>query len=134
MSKPIKLAFLIEDQEVDQVFYARMIDRSGLVEQLQTFTYADEALDHLRANPDAGVDVIFLDINMPRMDGFEFLDKALQELGSRFENVVVAMLTTSINPKDQARSLAYDVVKEFISKPLNVEDVQKVARHVSGQN
>ncbi|MEM6664529.1 MAG: response regulator [Pseudomonadota bacterium] len=134
MSQPIKLAFLIEDQEVDQVFYARMIDRSGLVQQLQTFTYADEALDHLRANPDAGVDVIFLDINMPRMDGFEFLDKALQELGSRFENVVVAMLTTSINPKDQARSLAYDAVKEFISKPLNVEDVQKVARHLSDQH
>lgn len=128
MTKRIKLAMLIDDDEVDQRIYKRVMDRSGLVDEVMCFTYADEALAHLIANPDLEIDVIFLDINMPRMNGFEFLDAATQEFGSEFARMVVVMLTTSLHPEDERRARDMEVVKEFIRKPLTVEHVEVVAR------
>ena len=90
---------------------------------------ADEALAHIRANPDLQIDVIFLDINLPRMNGFEFLEAATREISEEFAHVVVVMLTTSLNPDDRERAESFDVVKEFINKPLTVEHVEKVSTY-----
>ncbi|MEM9341652.1 MAG: response regulator [Pseudomonadota bacterium] len=122
----IKLAMLIDDEEVDQRLYKRVMDRSDLIEDVLVFTYADDALAHLKANPDLQVDVVFLDINMPRMNGFEFLEAATAELGEGFAKVVVAMLTTSLSPTDQARANEFDVVKAYIHKPLTKDHVAEV--------
>lgn len=117
---------LIDDEDVDQRLYRRVIQRSGLVEELLIFSYADEALQHLEANRDLKVDVIFLDINMPRMNGFEFLEAAARELGDGFAKVVVAMLTTSLSPVDQERAQQFDVVKSYIHKPLTTDHIAEV--------
>ena len=68
---------------------------------------------------------------MPRMNGLQFLEAASRQLGPGFAKIVVAMLTTSLNPSDQERALEFDAVKEFIHKPLTVEHVQKVAEMLS---
>lgn len=132
MTKPIKLAILIDDNEIDQRFYNRVLERSGLVEQVLTFTFADEALEHLAASKGLEVDVIFLDINMPRMDGFEFLEAATDQFGNQFAKIVVAMLTTSLNPADRERAESFEVVKDFIYKPLTVEHVQNIVKLLEG--
>ena len=129
MTAPIRLAWLIDDNEIDLRHYSRVIALSGLVERVMTFTFADEALAHLKANPDLEVDLIFLDINLPRMNGFEFLEAAIRDLGAGFTKVVVAMLTTSLNPEDREQAARFDVVKDFINKPLTVEHVENAARH-----
>lgn len=126
MTKPIKTAMLIDDEEFDQRQYKRVLTRSGLVETVLQFTYADDALAHLEANPDLEVDIIFLDINMPRMNGFEFLEAATEKFGPDFVKTVVVMLTTSLNPNDRTRAESYEVVRDFISKPLT----QDVLEHV----
>ncbi len=128
----IDLAILIDDNEIDQRHYRRVLDKSGLVADVKTFTYADDALDFLLTNPEIEVDVIFLDINMPRMNGFEFLEAATTQLGSGFAKIVVAMLTTSLNPDDRVRAEAYDVVKEYITKPLTTDHVEHVVKHLNG--
>ena len=130
MSK-IKLALLIEDEEIDQRQYMRVIAKSGLIDEVKVFTYADEALNYLVQSPDGAVDVIFLDINLPRMDGFEFLAQATEKLGENFAKIVVAMLTTSLNPDDLWRAKKYRVVREYINKPLQVEHVRNVAGMLS---
>ena len=127
MTHPIKLALLIDDEEIDQRQYRRVMDKSGLVGEVMTFTYADQALEFMRENPDLNIDVIFLDINMPRMNGFEFLAEAVDKLGKGFAKIVVAMLTTSLNPDDQIRAKGFEVVRDYINKPLSVEDVARVA-------
>ena len=131
--KPIQLAILIDDQEIDQRLYQRVLARSGLVGETLTFSFADDALEHLLKYPELDVDVIFLDINMPRMDGFQFLDAAAETLGPDFAKFVIVMLTTSVLPADRDRALAHDVVKEFISKPLTVEHVEHVAALLTDQ-
>ncbi|UWR13261.1 response regulator [Sulfitobacter mediterraneus] len=118
---------IVDDEPFDQMMYERILKRSGLVDQVIGFQYAAEALDYL-ARPDRSkVDVIFLDINMPRMNGFEFLEAANRDLGPAFVKVCVVMLTTSIAPEDRARAASYDAVRDFISKPLGKDDVVHVA-------
>ncbi|MEM7598900.1 MAG: response regulator [Pseudomonadota bacterium] len=130
MTKQIKTAMLIDDEEFDQRQYLRVLQRSGLVETVLQYTYAEDALAHLETHPELEVDVIFLDINMPRMNGFEFLEAATEKLGADFVKTVVVMLTTSLNPDDRTRAESYDVVRDFINKPLTIEHVERVAKLV----
>ena len=130
---PIKTALLIDDEEVDQYLYRRIMDRSGLVEDVISYRYADEALAFLREPDRPTIDVIFLDINMPRMDGFEFLEALTKELDPATETVVIVMLTTSLNPEDEARARAFDVVKDYINKPLEIEHLKQVVELLKAQ-
>jgi len=122
----IRLALLIEDEEIDQRQYLRVIEKSELIEEVKVFTYADEALEFMMNNPDLEIDVIFLDINLPRMDGFEFLSQANEQFGENFAKIVVAMLTTSLNPDDLRRAKQFKVVRDYINKPLLVEHIKRV--------
>lgn len=124
---PIKTLMLIDDESFDQKLYQRVIARSGLVGEVLSYLYADTALAYLQSPGRKAVDVILLDINMPRMNGFEFLDAAVHSLGPSFARVVVVMLTTSLDPRDRDRAAAYPVVRRFIPKPLTVEHLHQIA-------
>ena len=128
----IERVMLIDDESFDQKLYRRVIERSGLVVEAMSFLYADEALAYLMSPDRKEIDVIFLDIHMPRMNGFEFLDAATAALGPRFAKLVVVMLTTSLERRDRERAAAYSVVRRFINKPLTVEHVLEVAALVRG--
>ncbi len=127
MAHKIKNVMLIDDEEIDQKQYRRVLKRSGIVDNIITFAYADEAFEYLKNNGDLTIDVIFLDINMPRMNGFEFLEKVTLDLKHEFAHMVIVMLTTSLDPKDRERASKYDVVRDFINKPLEIEHVEHAA-------
>ncbi|WP_299852604.1 response regulator [uncultured Roseovarius sp.] len=127
MQYKIKTAMLIDDEAIDQKTYRRILKRSKLFENALSFSLAEDALEHLKNNPLEEIDVIFLDINMPRMNGFEFLESATREFGDSFARMFVVMLTTSKNPQDEERAWSYPAVRDFIDKPLSVEKVERVA-------
>lgn len=134
MSERLGNVLLIDDERVDQMIYRRVLKKSGLVDNITGFEYADEALAHLRQPDCPTYDVIFLDINMPRMNGFEFLDAAFaDERAKSYARAVIVMLTTSIEKRDKERAAQYAVVKDFINKPLTVEHVQRVAEILGEQ-
>jgi len=70
-------------------------------------------------------DIIFLDIRMPRMDGFDFLDYFNQM--NVCKRVKVVMLTSSTRSEDKARALSYTAVIDYIEKPLTEQVIQKIA-------
>ncbi|MEM0942529.1 MAG: response regulator [Pseudomonadota bacterium] len=125
---PIPHLMLIDDERLDRMLYGRVIERSGLVGETHSFALAEDALDFLRRPDRPQIDAILLDINMPRMTGFDFLDTAVAEFGSSFARVVVVMLTTSMAPQDRERAGRYQAVKDFLNKPLTIEQL----RHISG--
>ena len=121
---------IIDDSELDHVLYKRVINRSGLVDKVISFQYAEDALTYLKSDDKEALDVILLDINMPRMNGFEFLEQASLALGSEFSTSVVIMLTTSLDPEDEVRARQHQVVKAYLNKPLSLEGLQTITQVV----
>ncbi len=123
-SVTIGTVMLVDDNTVDLMLYGRVIKRSGIADRLISCQSADEALEIIRQGDIP--DVILLDINMPRLSGFDFLDTATREFGSDFCKVV-AMLTTSQDPADQSKANSYPVVKDFFNKPLDADQLTTLA-------
>lgn len=134
MTHRIPTILLIDDEAFDQKMYQRVILRSGLVGKTLSFLYADEALAFLVRQDHGPADVILLDINMPRMNGFEFLAAATDQLGATFARVVVVMLTTSLEPSDRERAKGFSAVRGFINKPLTAEHLSEIADLLDNAN
>jgi len=117
---------LIDDNPDDNFFHEREIRKSNLVSKVITMNSGMQALQHLRSKAEPHADLIFLDINMPGMNGWEFLieynqlDRALQGYA------IVMMLTTSQNPDDKAKAEVSGNISEYITKPLTKEILKDI--------
>ncbi len=123
----IGLTITIDDAEVDQMVYERAARKSGLVDRVIRFMNAHDALEYLRENPDQKVDLILLDMNMPRMTGLEFLAAATREFGADFAARCYIMLGNGLTPAVRRQVEAFSVMKGYIEKPLTVETLQTLA-------
>lgn len=117
--KKLKEVVLIDDCEADNFLHSLVIEGTGLVEKVTVFDWAIDALEYFKSPTPPEVDLIFLDINMPRMDGFQFLEefKKLEFLPKPF---VLIMLTTSILEGDKQKFQELGG-KEYLGKPLTEE-------------
>ncbi|MFN5706366.1 MAG: sigma-70 domain-containing protein, partial [bacterium] len=97
-----------------------------IADEIQIFSLAQEALDFF-ANSDENnyPQLILLDINMPIMNGFVFLQEYSKLLGERSNKIDVFMLSSSVDPNDIRKSEDYSFVKGFISKPLSLEHLNR---------
>jgi CheY-like chemotaxis protein len=71
-------------------------------------------------------DFIFLDINMPMMNGFQFLDNLSDQLIEFLHSSKVVMLSSSVDPRDIEKAKHYPIVKDFISKPLSIDYISNI--------
>jgi CheY-like chemotaxis protein len=122
-----KNIFLIDDDPITNIISTKIIKKSFAF-NVTAFTNAAEALERLKEwSSTEGAEfpeIIFLDINMPHMDGWEFLEE-FQKLPSRLlEKCGVVMLTSSIDINDIEKSKLYTSVREFISKPLTPDKLR----------
>jgi len=121
---------MVDDSDSDLLFTRLALQRCGVPCEVLGFERAEEALAHLAASPDHGVDLILLDINMPVMDGFAFLE-AFEALPLAHRgSAVVAMLSSSSDPADRARAGGYSSVKGYLTKPLGKTEAAAVLQHV----
>lgn len=129
-----KAVMLIDDNEIDNLINQKMIEAADITENIYTHTGAKSAIEFLKnleKLEDVGnnilPEVIFLDIDMPLMDGFQFLDE-FDKLGSvTKEKCKIVMLTSSINPQDVNKSKNYTYVKKYINKPLSQENLENLS-------
>ena len=116
-SPPIGTVMLIDDEEVDQMLYGRIVERSKHADRIVSFLDAEKALDYLVADEQPRPDLILLDINMPNMNGFEFLDRLDETMGVG-ATPTIFLLTTSFDPRDRNRAERNDLVRGIVQKPL----------------
>lgn len=131
-TKKFRTVMLIDDNEIDNLINQKMIEAASVTENIYTHTGAKSAIEFLRNMEKLDVaekvlpDVIFLDIDMPLMDGFQFLDEFEKLSNVAKKKCKIVMLTSSINPQDFNRSKKYNNVKLYLNKPLSHESIVKL--------
>jgi CheY-like chemotaxis protein len=129
MGYKINCAMLVDDDQDDNFFHERILRKSGFVKTVVAKESALSALEYLKqknSHINEHPDIIFLDINMPGMNGWEFLNKYSKLEKELQSKVIICMLTTSENPGDKAKLKDYKIVSEFISKPLTIEMLKEI--------
>lgn len=125
--RKIDLACIIEDNPANIFWMEDIMSEVEFCKNLLIFVNGKEALDGLKKiylKEEELPDVIFLDLNMPIMDGWEFLDEFTRLPAPK--KVIIYIVTSSINPADFERSRQYEMVSNFIVKPVTVERLKEI--------
>jgi len=116
---------LIDDNEADNVYHEIMIRRAGFQGEILVFESGVDALAFFMEDHLSVPTCIFLDINMPMMDGFEMAEQATPLLIDK-PSVVMLMLTSSGSPADRERAGTLPIIQGYVTKPLDVATVHKL--------
>lgn len=131
MSYPIQLACIIDDDDMYINLITRVIDIRKLSKNLLIFKNGKEALEYLVRSLEQldgqGIpQVILLDLNMPVMDGWQFLNELGKYDFPQLKDTTLYVVSSSINPVDIEKSKAISMVKDFLIKPIRPEELSQV--------
>lgn len=131
--KDLDCVLLIDDDKPTNFLHKKVIEKTGIDVDVQALTSASEALDFLTCSGKyegtvhlKRPGIIFLDINMPGMNGWEFMDAYHKLTESQKAHIVVIMLTTSLNDDDRERAMQDKDIATFYHKPLRAEMVSQL--------
>jgi CheY-like chemotaxis protein len=136
MKGKLNCILLIDDDEPTNFLNKMAVEELECTHHIKIIPGAREALDYLTCagqpaplNEDCpSPEIIFLDINMPAMDGWEFLQRYEALPDKRKSSIIVIMLTTSFNPEDELKARNIPSVKEFRNKPLTPVMLQDILK------
>jgi len=127
----IRKVLCVDDDTISLTISQLLLKRTGFAAEVDTAIDGSEALEYfenLFANdPDPvgnAPELIFLDINMPVMNGWEFLQEYNLRYREKLVNTQIIILSSTIDPEDFALAKQYPVVMQFISKPLSIENLE----------
>lgn len=129
MSK-FRKVLLIEDDSITVLVCERIIKLTEFADEVISVNNGQEALDYFQqetGNTGNGFpEIIFLDINMPIMNGWEFLDEFGNIQSSLKKLPLIFILSSTVDPEDEKKGMSYPYVKNFISKPLTKEHLDAI--------
>ncbi len=131
MKKKLNCILLIDDDDAINFIHEWVINKVDCTEKIEMAENGMEALEYLKST-NAGKhpqpDLIFLDINMPRMNGWEFLEEYNKLDKSKKGKIILVMLSSSLNPDDLAKSKTISSVNGYQNKPLTIELMQDILK------
>jgi len=113
--------FLVDDDPINNLINKRFLAKLGNCEKIQDFEDGLEALRKLQEIPISSRLLILLDINMPVLNGWEFLDRYAEFFPFRTDKIVI--LSSSIDIQDRLKAKNYSIVSDFFEKPLKIEKI-----------
>ncbi|MRX62963.1 response regulator [Maribacter luteus] len=132
--KKIESTCIIDDDPIFIYGTKRIMKEMDFCDDILVFNNGQDAIDGLMDITAQGKklpSVIFLDLNMPIMDGWEFLEDFVKIPNHNREKVTVYIISSSVDPRDVERVKDYDVVNNYILKPITPQDLQNVLAEVA---
>jgi CheY-like chemotaxis protein len=127
--KNINLAYIIDDDEITIYLADNIMKKVDFCEKVEKFTHGADAIKRLKfaiENNDNIPDLILFDLNMPGMDGWEFIEE-FSKLPLTKE-IPAFVFTSSMDAEELSRSDHYEAIKGVIIKPLNIQKINKILR------
>lgn len=120
---------IVDDTKIDRYVAAHVLKKNQFAKEILEFDMATKAIEYLsqnQNNPELLPEVILLDIRMPEMDGFQFLEKLATLPQSLKQSCCIVMLSSSLDPVDHNRAESNPVIKKFLNKPLIKENFEEI--------
>lgn len=130
----LQTSCIIDDDDIIVYGAKRIMKEISFSDHILVFNNGQDALTGLKevsANGEDFPSVIFLDLNMPIMDGWEFLEAFIKFPGFQKENVTIYIISSSVDPRDLLRAKEYSIVSKYILKPITTEDLKNVLANVA---
>lgn len=123
---------LVDDDEATNFLHKMVLKKSGICDEIHTALNGKEALDYVLAKGKyesrTKPNIIFLDINMPVMDGWEFIESFKSLDDNIKKDIMIAMLTTSFNPDDRIKAEAIPEITIIRNKPLSYDAIAEIEK------
>ena len=128
MRKKLNSILLVDDDPDDNYFHQIIINEMNIVNKIDIVVNGIEAIAYLKEENCTPPEIIFLDLNMPKMNGWEFLEHYKHLNIAQKAKVLILILTTSANPDDIKRANEIKEVTGFETKPLTKELMSEILR------
>ena len=133
----INKVLCIDDDQITLVLCDMVIKKAGFAQEVVTAKNGREGLGWFsnyfsKTNKTEKQDppqLIFLDLNMPVMNGWDFLEDYLMKYADRIPDTKVVIISSTVNPEDFSRANRYEIVIDFINKPLTTEGLEDLMQH-----
>ncbi|MBU2929781.1 response regulator [Winogradskyella psychrotolerans] len=120
---------IIDDDDIYQFTITKILQSLKLNKKIIAFSDGEEALDFMIANlynDDELPDVIFLDINMPIMDGFQFMEEYVKLKPKWNKKITIYMVSSSVDPVDIEKANQISDISDYIIKPIKPNELRSI--------
>jgi CheY-like chemotaxis protein len=126
MKRKLNCILLVDDDPDDNMYHRIIIEEMDIVNRIDVAINGLEALAYLKKEAQVPPEIIFLDLNMPRMNGWEFLEEYKHLRKDQKAKVVLVILTTSANPDHIKKAEEIEEVTGFETKPLSKQILKDI--------
>jgi CheY-like chemotaxis protein len=129
MSQQVDFVLLIDDDEPTNFFHKLMVEESAVTKKIlvaQTGNEGVRLLKEVFTKPDVKRGLVFIDINMPMIDGFQFIETLKIKFSKRFKSIKIVILTSSLSIHDREKSMSISKDILFLNKPLTKEALNQI--------
>lgn len=134
--KKIELACIIDDDKIYVNLIKKIIETKKLCNNLLIFNNGKESIDYFESllqnlSEDNIPEIIFLDLNMPVLDGWGFLDR-FTKIKNKFRKLITLyIVSSSINPNDIERAKTLSSVEDYLIKPVNINELETIFKKIA---
>ena len=128
----IKKLLCVDDDKITITLIKLVVGKAAFAKEIITKTNGKEALDYyveLANNPiiDDYPELIFLDLNMPVMNGWDFLDEFSRSYYEKFKKTKIVILSSSADPEEKAKAGTYPMIIGYLAKPLTIKALKSIS-------
>jgi CheY-like chemotaxis protein len=126
MIAPSTCVVLIEDDQAMNYYHHRLFVKQNFADEVLSYHSAVEALDGIKSLQQVALLYIFLDLNIPQMNGWQFIEELQKIIFDSNAQIKLFVLSSSVNPNDLMKAKQNSVVTDYLSKPLSIETITNI--------